>query len=285
MIYKFYGPPGTGKTYRLISRAKAYVRMGTPLDKIGYFAFTKKAAEEARNRMPAENKKLKYFQTLHSFGYKTLGLDESRVLQPEHYQTFGKRIGVRVKYTDRINKQEIPYLRSDNPYFKLIQKAENKLIEPVSEYNTGEYDQKVIRKRMLNYIYKNMKKYKETYELCDFNDMIRMLTESNKIPQFKVIFIDEAQDLSPLQWKLFDKLKEHTEDMYLAGDDDQAIFAWAGADVDRFISQKADQEKVLKYSKRISRAVQEQSEIPIEKIEGLRKEKDYYPRDYEGECE
>ena len=85
--------------------------------------------------------------------------------------------------------------------------------------------------------------------------------------------------------KLFNKLKEHTDDIYLAGDDDQAIFAWAGADVDRFISQKADQEKVLKYSKRISRAVQEQSEIPIEKIEGLRKEKDYYPRDYEGECE
>src|SRR5210317_989205 len=277
MIYKFYGPPGTGKTYRLISRAKAYVRTGTPLDKIGYFAFTKKAAEEARNRMPAENKKLKYFQTLHSFGYKTLGLDESRVLQPEHYQTFGKRIGVRVKYTERINKQEIPYLRSDNPYFKLIQKAENKLIEPVSEYNTGEYDQKVIKKRMLNYIYKNMKKYKETYELYDFNDMIRMLTESNKIPQFKVIFIDEAQDLSPLQWKLFDKLKEHTEDMYLAGDDDQAIYAWAGADVKRFIEEPA-KEKVLKFSKRISETIQSESKIPISRIKGIRKKKKYLPR-------
>ena len=53
MIYKFYGPPGTGKTYRLISRAKAYVRIGTPLDNIAYFAFTKKAASEARDRMPA----------------------------------------------------------------------------------------------------------------------------------------------------------------------------------------------------------------------------------------
>ena len=40
MIYKFYGPPGTGKTYRLINRAKAYARIGTPLDKIAYFAFT-----------------------------------------------------------------------------------------------------------------------------------------------------------------------------------------------------------------------------------------------------
>jgi len=43
MIYKFYGPPGTGKTYRLISRAKAYVRMGTPLDKIGYFCIYEKS--------------------------------------------------------------------------------------------------------------------------------------------------------------------------------------------------------------------------------------------------
>ena len=68
-------------------------------------------------------KNLNNFQTLHSFGYKTLGLDESRILQPEHYQTFGKRIGVRVKYTDRLNKQEIPYLRSDNPYFKLNTKS------------------------------------------------------------------------------------------------------------------------------------------------------------------
>ena len=39
MIYKYYGPPGTGKTFKLISRAKAYARLGTPLHKIGYFAF------------------------------------------------------------------------------------------------------------------------------------------------------------------------------------------------------------------------------------------------------
>ena len=47
-LYKFYGPPGTGKTHRLISRVKAYARTGVPLHKIGYFAFTRKAAAEAR---------------------------------------------------------------------------------------------------------------------------------------------------------------------------------------------------------------------------------------------
>ena len=47
-INKIYGPPGTGKTFRLIRRVKAYERKGVPLHKIGYFAFTRKAAEEAR---------------------------------------------------------------------------------------------------------------------------------------------------------------------------------------------------------------------------------------------
>ena len=50
MIYKYFGPPGTGKTHKLISRAKAYVKIKTPLNKIGYFAFTKRAAKEAIDR-------------------------------------------------------------------------------------------------------------------------------------------------------------------------------------------------------------------------------------------
>ena len=93
-----------------------------------------------------------------------------------------------------------------------------------------------------------------------------LITEScrlNKIPKLKAIFIDEAQDLSPLQWQLYDKLKENCDDMYLAGDDDQAIFAWAGADVNRFIKEPAN-ERVLRYSRRVSRAVQEQSQIAVE---------------------
>ena len=42
MIKKFYGPPGTGKTEKLIRRALAYIRIGTPVKKIGYFAFNKR---------------------------------------------------------------------------------------------------------------------------------------------------------------------------------------------------------------------------------------------------
>ena len=138
---------------------------------------------------------------------------------------------------------------------------------------------------MLEHIYKNYLVYKNKKKMMDFNDMIEMLLEKdNKIPQFDAVFIDEAQDLSPLQWKLYDKLKEKSKDIYLAGDDDQAIFAWAGADVNRFINEPA-KEKVLHKSRRISKAIQEQSQMCIENIVGNRKEKKYYPRDYEGYCE
>jgi len=281
MIYKYFGPPGTGKTYKLISRAKAYVRMGVPLDKIAYFAFTKKAAEEARERMPAEDKDLYYFRTIHSFAFDQLDLNTKKVMQPSDYEKIGKKLNLRVKYYDKYNKEEIFYLNSDSPYFQMIGKAINRDVSIREEYDRNEHNSKEIRWHILKNISDNLQNYKTVKKKLDFNDMINQLLLKQDLPRFKAIFIDEAQDLSPLQWKLFDKLKEYTDDIYLAGDDDQAIFAWAGADVDRFINEPA-KEKVLKYSKRISRAVQESSIIPLTNIIGLRKLKQYYPRDYEG---
>ena len=285
MIYKYYGPPGTGKTYKLISRAKAYHRTGTPLHRIGYFAFTKKAATEAKRRMPAEDKKLIYFRTLHSLGFDCLDIDKEDVMQPYHYEEFGKKINLQVKFYDRYNKDESFYLGFENPYFQIIHRSINRCVDLKEEFNLEEHDPKTVEWAPLKHIYDNLKKFKEKKKLLDFNDMVKMLTDKpEKIPEFDVIFIDEAQDLSPLQWKLYDVLKTKSKDIYLAGDDDQAIFAWAGADVKRFIQEPA-KEKILKYSKRISKSVQEQSIIPINNIVGIRKLKKYYPRNYEGLCE
>jgi len=281
MIYKYFGPPGTGKTYKLISRAKAYVRIGVPLDKIAYFAFTKKAAEEARKRMPVPDKDLYYFRTIHSFAFDQLDLNTKKVMQPSDYEKIGKDLNLRVKYYDKYNKEEIFYLNSDSPYFQMIGKAINRDVTPRQEYDRNEHNSKEIKWHILKNISDNLEEYKRVKKKLDFNDMINQLLLKDNLPKFKVIFIDEAQDLSPLQWKLFDKLKEYADDIYLAGDDDQAIFAWAGADVDRFINEPA-KEKVLKYSKRISKAVQESSVVPLTNIIGLRKLKQYYPRDYEG---
>ncbi len=216
MIYKYYGPAGTGKTFKLISRAKAYARLGTPLHKIGYFAFSKKAAGVAKERMPANDKNLPYFQTLHSFCFTFLDINMEDIMQPYHYEKFGKEINVKVKYADKYNKEEINYLTCDNPYFQIIHKAVNKCISVREEYELWEHNPKEILWGTLKYISDNLVKYKDAKNLYDFNDLVDLTIKSkdkDNFPTFKAVFIDEAQDLSPLQWKLFDVFKEKSEDV------------------------------------------------------------------------
>ena len=282
-INKIYGPPGTGKTFRLIRRVKAYERKGVPLHKIGYFAFTRKAAEEARKRINVSEKEVPYFQTLHAFCYHLLGLNEEDIIQPYHYEDLGKKLNIRVSFTDKYNEEETHFLTFNNPYFQMIQRAINKDITIRKEFDLNEHDKKQVKDfDTLDHIYKNLQIYKNKNSLYDFNDIIKSVINSNKIPHFKAIFIDEAQDLSPLQWQLYDKLKEHCDQIYLAGDDDQAIYAWAGADVKRFVQEPA-KERILKQSRRISMAVQAEARYPIMRIEGVRKKKFYRPRSYDGE--
>ena len=165
----------------------------------------------------------------------------------------------------------------------MIGKAINLDIPVRDLYDRNEHDRKQIDWTPLNNIRLNLKRFKSINELLDFNDLIKEVIEQrDKIPELEAIFIDEAQDLSPLQWKLVDILKTKTKHLYLAGDDDQAIYAWAGADVTRFINEPA-REIVLKYSRRISKAVQEQSNVPLDRIAGIRKHKKYLPRPFEGE--
>ena len=282
-INKIYGPPGTGKTFRLIRRVKAYERKGVPLHKIGYFAFTRKAAEEARKRINVSEKEVPYFQTLHAFCYHLLGLNEEDIIQPYHYEDLGKKLNIRVSFTDKYNEEETHFLTCNNPYFQMIQRAINKDITIRKEFDLNEHDKKQVKDfDTLDHIYKNLQIYKNKNSLYDFNDIIKSVINSDKIPHFKAIFIDEAQDLSPLQWQLYDKLKEHCDQIYLAGDDDQAIYAWAGADVKRFVQEPA-KERILKQSRRISMAVQAEARYPIMRIEGVRKKKFYRPRSYDGE--
>ena len=175
MIYKYYGPPGTGKTFKLISRSKAYARLGTPLHKIGYFAFSKKAAGVAKERMPANEKNLPYFQTLHSFCFNFLDMKKEDIMQPYHYEKFGKEINVKVKYADKYNKEEISYLTCDNPYFQLIHKAVNKCISVREEYELWEHDPKEIVWSTLKYI---SDKYLANRYLNDY-------TKNNTSPWYK----------------------------------------------------------------------------------------------------
>ena len=233
------GPPGTGKTTTLLNKVDEYLKQTDP-DKIGYFAFTQKAAYEARDRAIKKfnltEDDLPYFRTLHSLGFKRLGYKKEDVMQPSDYKYLGTKLGFPVNYA----KYEEDYggvFTSDSEYLRVINLAKLRNITPLQQYDLGEHNQDLERDK-LRIIANEIRRYKKEHTLKDYNDMILEFTQSDKSPKFDVVFIDEAQDLSLMQWDMAKSIWNKTEDSFIAGDDDQAIFRWAGADVDSFIAQK-----------------------------------------------
>ena len=49
-MFRIFGPPGTGKTTTLLNMVDKALEEGTPPDRIAFLAFTRKAANEAKER-------------------------------------------------------------------------------------------------------------------------------------------------------------------------------------------------------------------------------------------
>ena len=95
-------------------------------------------------------------------------------------------------------------------------------------------------------------------------------------------FFDEAQDFTPMELALVRQWGADMEYIVLAGDDDQTIYEWAGANPDVLIGGECAQKVVLKQSYRVPRAVHALSQRVIQRVKN-REPKEYEPRDYDGE--
>jgi superfamily I DNA/RNA helicase len=75
------------------------------------------------------------------------------------------------------------------------------------------------------------------------------------------------------------KIEEDTKcDVWIAGDDDQAIFGWAGADVDSFIDYNATEIPLTK-SERVPSSIQKIALDVIDRIQDNRLDKEYFPKE------
>ena len=232
------GPPGTGKTHTLLNEVDNCLKQTDP-NKIGYFSFTQKAAYEARDRAIEKfnltEDDLPYFRTLHSLAFRRLGIKKENVMQRKHYVDLGNKINMRIDYNE-YDEEQTGIFTTHSDYLRVIQLARLRGITPEQQYNLREHSQD-LSVRDLKILDNELKAYKKQYGLIDFNDMISEFIKSDVCPKFDTVFIDEAQDLSRMQWDMATALMLNAQDSFIAGDDDQAIFRWAGADVDSFITQ------------------------------------------------
>ena len=173
-------------------------------------------------------------------------------------------------------------LKTSNPYLRTIQVATVKKI-PVMEYFNNEQLDFKIKRSILEKINEEYARYKKENYLYDYNDFLIKFCElpPGVTPQFKILIVDECQDLSALQWDCIKKMiaESGLEEVYFAGDDDQAIYEWAGADVNQFRSlvHQCDEVIELQSSHRVPKGPHALAEKIIKKDKG-RVKKMYLPK-------
>ena len=275
------GPPGTGKTTTLLNEVDKYLKQTDP-DKIGYFSFTQKAAYEARDRAMSKfnlsEDDLPYFRTLHSLAFRKLGIKKDEVMQRRHYEDLGKKTQYNLDYHEYDN-EHTGLFTTKSDLLRIVQIAKLRGITPEQQYNLKEHTQDITVHQLKQFVH-DLNQYKKDYNLIDFTDMITEFIKADRSPRFDVVFIDEAQDLSQTQWGMAKSIWDKTQDTFIAGDDDQAIFRWAGADVDSFISQTG---KIMQLTQsyRIPQVVHDVASRIVNKIQ-KRLPKEWRPKTQRG---
>ena len=271
-----FGPPGTGKTTYGMSFVKELLAKGTDPSSIGYIAFTRKASNEARSRaqeqFELDSDDLPYFRTIHSLCFRQLGIRPQHLMQKQHWIELGEILGIEVTGMGAMNDDA--YAASmpmgDRLFFlDNLARITRSSLRDVYEQTVDDdvsYDQLLIASKALA-------EYKAKHKLLDFTDILDQWIIKGTIPRLQALFVDEAQDLSKMQWEVVHKLSQDIPVKYAAGDDDQAIYRWAGAAVEEFINLTGTK-KVLSHSYRLPKAVHSIANSILDSI-GFRQQKEF----------
>ena len=280
------GPPGCGKTYTLIEIVREALARGVHPSRIAFVSFTTKAIREALDRACAEfnlePKQLPNFRTLHATGYHALGLQRTDVMGRDDYKALGGMLGVEFNGSDRTSVDDgivLPTIGgSGAKYIQSVMRARYREVSLDREYNEAE-DYSLSYQKLVQ-VHEQNEEYKTKMGKQDFVDMIALYPVMADPIHLDLLIVDEAQDLTPLQWTMVRHMAETAEEVVIAGDDDQAIHRWAGVDVRQFL-RCSENIEVLSQSYRLPRSVWRLAKSITARIED-RIPKDFYPKDEEG---
>ena len=279
------GPPGTGKTQANSNKIRECIEQGVAPDQIACVSFTRKAAQESRERVCGDwgldEKDLPYFQTLHSMAYHAGGCSRTDVMGPKDLKIIGDATGI--VFGSKSSAAETDFdtlgISQGDRYMHQYHLARSTQIPLEEVYRLeGDYD---VNFSQLSRLVDAYEDYKKAYQKIDFTDMIEGFVASGVCPKIEALFVDEAQDLSTLQWSMVDVLRKNPRIQVFTGDDDQAIMNFQGADVQAFLNA-TDKKIVLNQSYRVPKAVWKQAQSIVSRIDD-RAPKNWYPQPHEGE--
>jgi DNA helicase-2/ATP-dependent DNA helicase PcrA len=264
--------PGSGKTSTVVSRAAYMIEDGVEPSSILLFTFTKKAANEIKERLTnkiGDIARSVTVSTYHSFCSKLLrkyaefaGLTRSySIYDDEDKAVLLKRIVSRYyseltedEYGNDLTKQEIKDHTKKVGYY---------IAEQKKNYIFPDEAKSIAKNRQ--YKYKNEEDYANIYEeyetelknnnAVDFDNLIIFMVKiMNQYPdirkriteQYRFLIADEVQDSSFVDVNFIFLLGEENGNMCLVGDPDQSIYRFRGANTN-YLYKRIDQNKTFTF--------------------------------------
>ena len=246
---------GSGKTRVLTSRIAYIIEKGVEPDRILALTFTKKAANEMKERIAAmigERKARRiYMGTFHSVFVRFLREFADSIGYPSSFTIYDQ--------TDSTNavKNCIRELSLDDNVYKpkevlsRISKAKNNLFT-ASAYARNPQILENDRASRKPDIWRVYEKYAEACKrsgVMDFDDILlnmNILLRDNKEAlvsireRFSNILVDEYQDTNLAQYLIIKKLSEVHRNICVVGDDSQSIYAFRGARIENILGFQKD---------------------------------------------
>ncbi len=244
--------PGSGKTFVLTHRLIHLINQcSIDPNKILTITFTRAAAIEMRKRTislhPEGNKII--FGTFHSIFYQILKTSEIYFNFSIIKESQKKQILKEILYLHPIMEEDFSFLTKQ-------------LLREISNIKTNgcdlnDYMSKSCPKSQFDTIFQEYEKALFQRKLLDFDDMVLLCyryLRSDKDARafwqnrFSYLLIDEFQDINKLQYDTILLLVNKHKNLFVVGDDDQAIYAFRGSNpayMKKFMVDFSDAKQIL----------------------------------------
>lgn len=236
---------GSGKTKVLTNRIANLIENGISPYNILAITFTNKAAKEMKDRVVRLIGKEAYniqISTFHSLGlkilkenYSMLGYEKNfTIIDSDDVLTIIKKILKDKNMSkDRYNPREIK---------NKISSAKNEMMS-IDSFAKVEFDHKVVE------VYKEYQQKLKNGNSVDFDDLlilpIKLFKNYHRVleeyqDRYKYILIDEYQDTNEAQYTFSKLLSAKYRNIFVVGDNDQAIYAFRGANYKNILNFEKD---------------------------------------------